>query len=98
MAVYNDLSHPASTYVGPKYAYRTADGSNNNLSDPNMGKSFTPYARSVQQTHPLPKNEMPDSGLIFDTLLKREKVRAHSFLVQYWFNYNRYSSSNTQVD
>lgn len=39
-----------------------------------MGKAHTPYARSVQQTHPLPRNELPDAGLVFDTLLKRDKV------------------------
>jgi linoleate 10R-lipoxygenase len=39
-----------------------------------MGKAETPYARSVQQTHPLPQNQMPDPDLIFETLLKRDKV------------------------
>lgn len=34
-----------------------------------------PYSRSVQQGHPLPRNQLPDAGLVFDTLLKREKVR-----------------------
>lgn len=27
----------------------------------------TPYSRSVQQTHPLPQNQLPDPGLLFDT-------------------------------
>jgi hypothetical protein len=40
-----------------------------------MGKAAEPYARSVQQTHALPLNMLPDAGLVFDTLLKREKVR-----------------------
>jgi hypothetical protein len=39
-----------------------------------MGKAGTPYARTVPQTHPLPKNALPDPGLVFDTLLKREGV------------------------
>lgn len=39
-----------------------------------MGKAGTPYARSVQQVHPLPRHMLPDPGLVFDTLLKREKV------------------------
>ena len=73
--MYNDLPHPPSTSIGPQYAYRTADGSNNNPAMPDLGKAGTPYARSVQQTHPLPRNEMPDAGLVFDTLLRREKVR-----------------------
>ncbi len=74
VTVYNDLSHPPSSYIGPKYAYREADGSNNNLTDPSMGKAGSTYARSVQQVNPLPRNDMPDAGLVFDTLLKREKV------------------------
>jgi hypothetical protein len=39
-----------------------------------MGKASLPYARSVQQTHPLPRNMLPDAGLVFDSLLKRKKV------------------------
>lgn len=72
--MYNDLPHPPATYIGEKYAWRCADGSCNNLSDPEMGKAGMPYARSVQQGHPLPQNQLPDAGLVFDTLLKREKV------------------------
>ena len=76
LEVYNDLPHPPDTYVGHKYAFRTADGSNNNPAIPNLGKADTPYARSVPQTHPLPRNELPDAGLVFDTLLRREGVRS----------------------
>ncbi|KAI0654091.1 linoleate diol synthase [Cubamyces menziesii] len=75
--LYNDLPHPPSTSIGPQYAYRSADGSNNNPAMPDLGKAGTPYARSVQQTHPLPRNEMPDAGLVFDTLLRREKFVPH---------------------
>ncbi|KAJ7442287.1 linoleate diol synthase [Mycena latifolia] len=75
--LYNDLSHPHSTNIGNGYAWRSADGSNNNVNMPEMGKAGTPYARSVQQTHPLPKHELPDSGLIFDTLLKRDGFVKH---------------------
>jgi linoleate 10R-lipoxygenase len=64
--VYNDLGHPPATSIGG-YAWRTADGSANNIDLPEMGKAGTSYARSVQQTHPLPRNELPDAGLIFDT-------------------------------
>ncbi|KAK0467084.1 linoleate diol synthase [Desarmillaria tabescens] len=66
--LYNDLSHPPATYLGNEYKFRKADGSNNNVLASDMGKAGTPYARSVQQTHPLPRRNMPDSGLIFDTL------------------------------
>ncbi|KAH8986848.1 linoleate diol synthase [Lactarius akahatsu] len=75
--LYDDLSHPPATYIGPKYQYRSVDGSNNNISDPNMGKAAMPYARSVQQTHPIPRNTLPDAGLVFDTLLKRKKFEMH---------------------
>ncbi|KAA1469100.1 linoleate diol synthase, partial [Dentipellis sp. KUC8613] len=75
--LYNDLSHPPPTYLGDEYKYRKADGSFNNISDPNMGKAGTPYARSVQQQHPLPQNMLPDSGLVFDTLLKRDQFVKH---------------------
>ncbi|KAI0630845.1 linoleate diol synthase [Trametes polyzona] len=75
--LYLDLPHPPATSIGPQYAYRTADGSCNNPDMPDLGKAGTPYARSVQQTHPLPRNEMPDAGLVFDTLLRREKFVPH---------------------
>ncbi|KAF7356580.1 Heme peroxidase [Mycena venus] len=74
---YNDLAHPNSTNIGNCYAWRSADGSNNNVNVPEMGKAGTPYARSVQQTHPLPKHELPDAGLVFDTLLKRDGFVKH---------------------
>lgn len=60
--------------MGNDYAWRMADGSNNNVSQPDLGKAGTAYARSVQQPHPLPRHMMPDAGLIFDALLRREKV------------------------
>jgi hypothetical protein len=56
------------------------DGSYNNISDPDMGKANHPYARSVQQKRALPQNMLPDAGLVFDTLLKREKVQAPIFI------------------
>lgn len=36
--VYNDLAHPPATSIGNKYAWRTADGSYNNIDLPEMGK------------------------------------------------------------
>ena len=98
--VYNDLSHPPATYLGDKYAWRKADGSHNNLSDPSMGKAGTPYARSVQQTHALPRNNLPDAGLVFDTLLKREGVRFAKLPphICYSTDQEPCSSSNIQQD
>ncbi|KAG0693724.1 heme peroxidase [Suillus ampliporus] len=75
--LYNDLPHPPATYIGPEYQFRAADGSNNNPDVPGIGKAGTPYARSVQQSNPLPRNQMPDAGLVFDTLLRREKFVKH---------------------
>ncbi|KAF9047120.1 heme peroxidase [Hymenopellis radicata] len=75
--LYNDLSHPPATYVGNEYKFRAADGSNNNILAPDMGKAGTPYSRSVQQIHPLPTKDLPDAGLVFDTLLQREKFVKH---------------------
>ncbi|KAH9056259.1 linoleate diol synthase [Lactarius vividus] len=75
--LYDDLSHPPATYIGPKYQYRSVDGSFNNVCDPDMGKAAMPYARSVQQTHPIPRNTLPDAGLVFDTLLKRKQFSRH---------------------
>ncbi|KAL4078615.1 heme peroxidase [Scleroderma yunnanense] len=74
--LYNDLAHPPITFLG-EYAFRTADGSNNNPDQPDMGKAGTPYARSVQQGGPLPRNQLPDAGLVFDTLLRRDGFRKH---------------------
>ncbi|KAJ3859653.1 linoleate diol synthase [Lentinula novae-zelandiae] len=78
--LYNDLSHPPATLIGNKYAWRSADGSGNNIGDPDLGKAGATYARSVQQSHPLSPSELPDPGLIFDTLLKRDGWR---YVVQF---------------
>ncbi|KAG1746574.1 heme peroxidase [Suillus paluster] len=75
--LYNDLTHPPATFIGPEYQFRAADGSNNNPDAPDLGKAGTPYARSVQQSNPLPRNQMPDAGLVFDTLLRRDKFTEH---------------------
>lgn len=39
-----------------------------------MGKAGTPYSRSCTGTHPLPQDELPDPGLVFDMLIRRDKV------------------------
>ncbi|KAF8265064.1 heme peroxidase [Lactarius quietus] len=75
--LYDDLSHPPATYIGPEYQYRRVDGSHNNISESDMGKAGMPYARSVQQTHPIPLNTLPEAGLVFDTLLQRQKFIRH---------------------
>lgn len=66
---------PTQGYV--KYAYRSADGSNYNTLFPNLGKAGMPYARSVPSTTIPPRSALPDAGLLFDTLLKRDKFVEH---------------------
>ena len=43
----------------------------NNINLPNLGKSGTPYARSVQPRTPLPPAQ-PDPAQLFDTLMSRD--------------------------
>ncbi|KAG7089000.1 hypothetical protein E1B28_012947 [Marasmius oreades] len=70
---------PVTTYGSGavKYAFRTSDGSGYNPLFPSIGKAGTPYARSVTSTNLLPVSSLPDSGLVFDTLLKRDKFVEH---------------------
>lgn len=90
--VYKDLPHPPNNYlavypvqVNPasvpqvriKYAYRTADGSFNNPLIPTLGQAGAPYARSVPSTNIFPKGALPDPGVVFDSLLKRDKFEEH---------------------
>lgn len=88
--LYKDLPHPPASYLTPpsnqraiaprknvKYAYRTADGSDYNILFPSMGRAGTPYARSVPSLNNTPKLQLPDSGLVFDTLLRRDGFEAH---------------------
>ncbi|QRW09811.1 heme peroxidase [Ceratobasidium sp. AG-Ba] len=75
--LYNDLPHPPASFVGDKYKFRAPGGGGNNIEEPDLGRAGTPYSRSVPQTHPLPLNELPDPGLLFDCLLKRDKFEPH---------------------
>ncbi|CAE6472786.1 unnamed protein product [Rhizoctonia solani] len=75
--LYKDLPHPPATYVGDEYRFRAADGGNNNLLLPDLGRAGTKYSRSVPQTHPLPPAELPDPELVFECLLKRDKITPH---------------------
>ncbi|CAE6466477.1 unnamed protein product [Rhizoctonia solani] len=75
--LYKDLPHPPATYVGDEYRFRAADGGNNNLLIPDLGRAGSKYSRSVPQTHPLPPAELPDPELVFECLLKRDKITPH---------------------
>lgn len=72
--LYNTIPHPPASYLGPEYTFRKANGSGNNLEIPDLGKSCRPYARSVQGKAGLPRTALPDPGLVFDTVLKRQRV------------------------
>ena len=73
--LYNTVPHPPASYLGPAHCFRSADGSGNDLANPDLGRAGTPYARSVQGKAGLPKSSLPDAGLVFDTILKRKGVR-----------------------
>lgn len=72
--LYRDLPHPPSTNMGKGYQFRSADGSGNSRLEPDMGKSGTPYSRSCSSTTNISNSELPDPGLIFDLLIKRDEV------------------------
>lgn len=69
-------SHPQSPGL-VHYAYRAPDGSNYNPLIPGLGKVGSPYARSSPSTSLTPNTSLPQPGLIFDTLLKRDKFVPH---------------------
>ncbi|KZS86927.1 heme peroxidase [Sistotremastrum niveocremeum HHB9708] len=73
--LYNSLTHPPTNYLGTEF--RDADGGRNNNYFPNLGRAGQPYARGVPGKTPIPYHELPDPGLVFDTLLKRRKLEAH---------------------
>jgi linoleate 10R-lipoxygenase len=70
--LWNSLQHPPMSYLGNDYKYRSADGSNNSYIFPKLGAANTPYARSVNPRTMQP-GALPDPGLIFDSILAREK-------------------------
>lgn len=89
------LDHPVLNYIGEKYSYRSADGSNNNPLYPQMGAAGTTYARSVRPTIMAP-GALPDPGLIFDSVMKRPSsgYRKHpnnvSSILWYWATISEY--------
>ena len=79
--LYNVLPHPPDTYLGPKFTYRQADGGMNNVHEPDLGRSGTPYAKTVQSKKCIHPSTLPDPGLVFDTLLKAKDVGINHFSV-----------------
>ncbi|KKK18193.1 hypothetical protein AOCH_005304 [Aspergillus ochraceoroseus] len=74
--LWDSLPHPPLSYMGDDYAYRSADGSNNNPTLPWLGAANTAYARSIRPLTIQPGG-LPDAGLVFDTLFAREKFNPH---------------------
>jgi linoleate 10R-lipoxygenase len=87
-ALYKDLPHPPTSFLGPvnnsaastapvpdkpRYAFRSHDGSNYSATFPSLGMAGTPYARSVPSYSTVPMSALPDPGLVFDLLLKRDE-------------------------
>lgn len=70
-SLWGALPHPPVVSLGKKYKYRDADGGNNNISYPDLGKAKTPYARS-SKPQILQNISLPDPGTIFDSLMARE--------------------------
>ncbi|KAG6873168.1 hypothetical protein C0995_002017 [Termitomyces sp. Mi166 len=75
--LYNTIPHPSAAFLGPEHCFRQADGSGNNLLNPDYGRAGTPYARSVQAKSGLPHSSLPDAGLIFDSILSRKGIVNH---------------------
>ena len=74
--LWDDLQHPPMSYLGYEYAFRKADGSNNNILWPHIGASFQPYGRTVTPKKMQPAAR-PDAGVVFDSVLARKKFTPH---------------------
>lgn len=73
--LWSTLDHPQPspipTLMGHDHRHRTADGSNSNPYLGTLGAAGTAYARAVAPMD-VQSPDMPDPGLIFDTLLARK--------------------------
>lgn len=68
--LWSTLNHPPVQFLGGQYKYRKADGSYNNIQNPQLGAANTPYARSVIPAV-IQTPDLPEPGLIFDMLMAR---------------------------
>lgn len=68
--LWEDLPHPPVASLGSEFKFRSADGKNNNLQYPELGRAGQPYARSARPRM-LQNPSLPDPGLIFDSLFAR---------------------------
>jgi hypothetical protein len=74
--LWGDLQHPPQSYLGEKYQYRSADGSNNSLINPQVGAAGTPYARTVKPSQ-MQTPARPDPGVVFDSIMTRKHAELH---------------------
>ena len=74
--LYDDLQHPPVAQLGDKYKYRTADGSFNNITSPQLGAANTHYARSVRPQI-MQAADLPEPGDLFDNLMVRDQFKPH---------------------
>lgn len=74
--LWNDLQHPPQSYLGSKFQYRSADGSNNSLVHPQLGAAGTPYARTVKPNM-MQTPARPDPGVVFDSIMTRKHAELH---------------------
>jgi linoleate 8R-lipoxygenase/9,12-octadecadienoate 8-hydroperoxide 8R-isomerase len=74
--LWNDLDHPPRSYLGSKFQYRAADGSNNSLVHPQLGAAGTPYARTVKPSM-IQTPARPDPGVVFDSVMVRKHAELH---------------------
>lgn len=74
--LWNDLQHPPQSYLGAKFQYRSVDGSNNSLVNPQVGAAGTPYARTVKPSA-MQTPARPDPGVVFDSIMTRKHAELH---------------------
>ncbi|GAB7337179.1 hypothetical protein MBLNU457_g2565t1 [Dothideomycetes sp. NU457] len=74
--LYDDLQHPPEMYLGERFKYRSADGSNNSFLHPELGKAGQPYARTVKPASLQPAC-LPDPSVVFDSVLLRKQPTPH---------------------
>lgn len=67
------LDHPPQTSLAEEFRYRSADGSGNNIHQPQLGAAGSAYARTVPPMTMQPPNQ-PDPSFIFDSLMARGKT------------------------
>ncbi|KAF7872129.1 hypothetical protein EAF04_003054 [Stromatinia cepivora] len=68
--LWDALPHPPMRSLDKKFMYRDADGGNNNIRMPELGRAGTAYAKNVNAVR-MKKKNLPDPGELFDGLMRR---------------------------